>query len=99
MYLSVSKGEFILLFSVFKPGVMFTVISDGSYKQKKSGNLLIFFRVSDRCKMKCLIIFNAKSCDEGTTDELQMSLINAKKGDLASSKVEDMFACQEGMTP
>ena len=49
--------------------------------------------------MKGLVIFNAKSCDEGTTDELQMSLINAKKGDLASSKVEDMFACQEGMTP
>ena len=49
--------------------------------------------------MKCLVIFNAKSCDEGTTDELQMSLINAKKRDLASSKVEDMFACQEGMTP
>ena len=41
--------------------------------------------------MKCLVIFNAKSCDEGTT--------NAKKEDLASSKVEDMFACQEGMTP
>lgn len=78
---------------------MFSIVSDGSYKQKKSGNLFDIFRVSDRCKMKCLVIFNAKSCDEGTTGELQMSLINAKKGDLTSSKVEDIFACQEGMIP
>lgn len=49
--------------------------------------------------MKCLVIFNAKSCDEGTTGELQMSLINAKKGDLTSSKVEDIFVCQGGMIP